>query len=161
MHSSSSRGILSSRLFPHPRLLHVIPGTISASGSSDSSSGGSGLGVDDGVCCCVARVAAIGLVTGTIAGIGAAASTASGLGGGAGVSSTVECLPLVQGGMARNSSKVRTRGLQHFHPVNYRTSVRYLVIISPLLEGNPVHDHNSAHDRKRCMQQIFLPFCPS
>jgi hypothetical protein len=28
----------------------------------------------------------------------------------------VECLPVVQGGMARNSSKVRTRGLQHFQP---------------------------------------------
>jgi hypothetical protein len=33
------------------------------------------------------------------------------------VSSTVECLPVVQGGMARNSSKVRKRGLQHFQPV--------------------------------------------
>ena len=33
-----------------------------------------------------------------------------------GVSSTVECLPVVQGGIVRNSSKVRTRGLQHLHP---------------------------------------------
>jgi hypothetical protein len=32
--------------------------------------------------------------------------------------SVVECLPVVQGGIARNSSKVRTRGLQHFHPDN-------------------------------------------
>ena len=30
--------------------------------------------------------------------------------------SVVECLPVVQGGMERNSSKVRTRGLQHFQP---------------------------------------------
>jgi len=30
----------------------------------------------------------------------------------------VECLPVVHGGMARNSSKVRTRGLQHFHPID-------------------------------------------
>ena len=26
------------------------------------------------------------------------------------------CLPVVQGGIERNSSKVRTRGLQHFQP---------------------------------------------
>jgi hypothetical protein len=32
------------------------------------------------------------------------------------VSSTVECLPVVHGGMLRNSSKVKTRGLQHFQP---------------------------------------------
>jgi hypothetical protein len=38
------------------------------------------------------------------------------LGSGAGVSSTSEWLPVVQGGMVRNSSKVRTRGLQHFQP---------------------------------------------
>src|ERR1700722_2848232 len=31
--------------------------------------------------------------------------------------SVVECLPVVQGGMDRNSSNVRTRGLQHFQPV--------------------------------------------
>jgi len=40
-------------------------------------------------------------------------------GSGAGVSSTVECLPVVQGGMDRNSSKVSTRGLQHFQPVEH------------------------------------------
>jgi hypothetical protein len=39
--------------------------------------------------------------------------------GSAGVSSTVECLPVVHGGMARNSSNVRTRGLQHFQPANH------------------------------------------
>ena len=32
--------------------------------------------------------------------------------------SVVECLPVVQGGIVRNSSKVRTRGLQHFQPRN-------------------------------------------
>lgn len=30
--------------------------------------------------------------------------------------SVVLCFPVVQGGIVRNSSKVRTRGLQHFHP---------------------------------------------
>lgn len=28
----------------------------------------------------------------------------------------MECTPVVQGGIERNSSKVRTRGLQHFQP---------------------------------------------
>jgi len=37
-------------------------------------------------------------------------------GPGSGVSSTSECLPVVHGGMSRNSSKVSTRGLQHFQP---------------------------------------------
>lgn len=35
---------------------------------------------------------------------------------GAGVSSTFECFPVVHGGMDRNSSNVKTRGLQHFQP---------------------------------------------
>lgn len=34
----------------------------------------------------------------------------------AGGRSVVECFPVVQGGMERNSSKVKTRGLQHFQP---------------------------------------------
>jgi hypothetical protein len=51
-------------------------------------------------------------------GTGGGAGASSALGSGAGVSSTVECLPVVHGGMARNSSKVRTRGLQHFQPEN-------------------------------------------
>lgn len=51
--------------------------------------------------------------------VGADTSDAFVCGGGVGVSSTAECLPLVQGGMERNSSKVRTRGLQHFQPISY------------------------------------------
>jgi hypothetical protein len=35
----------------------------------------------------------------------------------------VEWVPVVQGGMVMNSSKVRTRGLQHFHPVMGRKGV--------------------------------------
>lgn len=53
--------------------------------------------------------------------IGSGAGTAlcdSPAGSGFGVSSTEECLPYVQGGIERNSSKVRTRGLQHFQPVS-------------------------------------------
>ena len=108
--------------FPQPRLLHIEFGGISASGSSDSSSGGSGFGVAVDVGSVAVLLEARGRVTGTGVGIGAAAtifdaSTADGFGDGAGVSSTVECLPLVQGGMERNSSNVRTRGLQHVQPV--------------------------------------------
>lgn len=119
MHSSSFREILSSCDLPHARLLQVAPAGILVSGSSDSSSGGSGFGVDDGTgCSAAARLVERGFVTGTGTGVGAAETTSSaaGFGGGAGVSSTVECLPVVQGGIARNSSKVRTRGLQHFQP---------------------------------------------
>jgi hypothetical protein len=36
--------------------------------------------------------------------------------------SVVECLPVVHGGMERNSSKVRTRGLQHFQPFEMKVS---------------------------------------
>lgn len=39
-----------------------------------------------------------------------------GFGSGGGVSSTVLCFPVVHGGMERNSSKVRTLGLQHRQP---------------------------------------------
>ena len=46
--------------------------------------------------------------------------------GGAGVSSTVECLPVVQGGISRNSSKVSTRGLQHIHPGEKQGQTRSL-----------------------------------
>lgn len=51
--------------------------------------------------------------------VGAGTSAAFVCEGEAGLSSTAECLPLVQGGMERNSSKVRTRGLQHFQPNSY------------------------------------------
>ena len=37
-------------------------------------------------------------------------------GSGLGTSSTMECFPVVQGGIERNSSNVKNRGLQHFQP---------------------------------------------
>lgn len=83
-------------------------------GSSDSDSGGAGEALAevlaDGACGTGRR--------GTGAGSGVE-STSEGAGGfaGAGVSSTVECFPVVHGGISRNSSKVNTRGLQHFQPV--------------------------------------------
>lgn len=54
-------------------------------------------------------------IMGLIAGA-ASSATFDGGGSGAGVSSVVECLPVVQGGIERNSSKVRTRVLQHLQP---------------------------------------------
>jgi hypothetical protein len=60
------------------------------------------------------RAGRSGSFVSTGAGSGGGSTTLGG--SGAGVSSTVECLPVVHGGMARNSSKVKTRGLQHFQP---------------------------------------------
>jgi hypothetical protein len=61
-----------------------------------------------------------------VSGRGEAESVAAEFGSGwdfsrAGGRSVVECLPVVQGGMDRNSSKVRTRGLQHFQPIQVVT----------------------------------------
>ena len=41
---------------------------------------------------------------------------------GLGMSSTVECFPVVQGGIERNSSNVKNRGLQHFQPGSRRSA---------------------------------------
>lgn len=87
-------------------------GEISSAGSSDSDSGGgAGVLARDGAA--TAAVEEIGFGGG-----GTGRLSSEGAGGGAvvGVSSIVECLPVVQGGMARNSSNVKTRALQHFHP---------------------------------------------
>ena len=72
------------------------------------------------------------LTADTAIGLGAAGSGLrsdskdGGAGFGAGFSSTVECLPVVQGGMERNSSNVRTRGLQHVQPKKRVPSVDQL-----------------------------------
>lgn len=57
--------------------------------------------------------------------------------------SVVECLPVVHGGIERNSSKVKTRGLQHFQPAQ-------AVLVYPR-----VRDHFET------LANHFLPFCPS
>jgi hypothetical protein len=44
------------------------------------------------------------------------ASSSLGFSSTGGGRSVVEWVPVVQGGMVMNSSKVRTRGLQHFQP---------------------------------------------
>ena len=102
-----------------PRRRQVVFGGMTASGSSDSNS--SSGGADSATGCAVVagtglgrRGVGIGVATGC--GGGAAVEVFSS-GSGAGESSIVECLPLVQGGIDMNSSNVRTRGLQHFQPV--------------------------------------------
>lgn len=122
---SSSRG-LSLEDFPQERRLHVVFSGTGLSGSSLSSSssgfgvvdlGGGAIGIDS-----AAGGAGAALRIGTVVeevdmGFNRG-SSAAGLFdcAGAAFSSTVECLPVVHGGMARNSSNVRTRGLQHFQP---------------------------------------------
>lgn len=92
---------------------------ISRDGSSSSGSSGTGVAGAGGVGATAGATAGRddSAVTGLGAWISVAALSAGFFGGSAGVSSTVECLPVVQGGIVRNSSKVRTRGLQHFQPV--------------------------------------------
>lgn len=92
---------------------------IESDGSSES---GSGAGADAVLGVGVGRAAAaaeIGVVTRAASSVTRFANAAPSISLGAsfGVSSTVECLPVVQGGMVKNSSKVRTRGLQHFQPL--------------------------------------------
>lgn len=90
---------------------------ISREGSSSSDSGGGGGGVATvwgaATGCRVGNevscVGAGGLVTVAVDSVPCFFSTSGGM-------SVVLCLPVVQGGMERNSSKVRTRGLQHFQP---------------------------------------------
>ena len=100
-----------------PQLLrrHVTFGGIGseALSESDSGSGGGVSGVAEGADCCM-RASLIGATGLGGGGVGVSVVERSGC---AGTSSTIECLPVVHGGIERNSSKVRTRGLQHFQPI--------------------------------------------
>lgn len=110
-----SRGVLDDEA-PQDLLLHVAFGGVGVEGSSLSSSsrgsGAAGLGggaIDERV-----SVAGLELFETAIGfGFGKLSSVWTGLGSGAGVSSIVECLPVVHGVIVKNSSNVRTRGLQH------------------------------------------------
>lgn len=76
---------------------------------------------------------------------GGLVSTGTGTGGasvtlggsGAGVSSTVECLPVVHGGISRNSSNVKTRGLQHFQPGKLASRCKAGVAITVIVVDKP------------------------
>jgi hypothetical protein len=83
-------------------------------GRAGSSSSDSGSGVETGGGAGTGCGGGAWAATGCGAGMGGSSGT--GFGGGAGVSSTMECLPVVHGGMSRNSSNVRTRGLQQVQP---------------------------------------------
>lgn len=96
-----------------------MPFGTSRLGSSSSDSGGAGGGVAVG---CGAAAAATGAredeasETGLVVGTGLSPMLSPCFFSMAGGMSVVLCLPVVQGWMERNSSKVRTRGLQHFQP---------------------------------------------
>lgn len=128
MHSSPVRSSLTSfDDTPHARRRHVVLSGTGAEGSSDSDSGGAGV---VGLVGCaedvygirgtagVVVVSVLAFPTATVFAdlSGIVVGSMSCFGGGAGVSSTVECLPVVHGGIVKNSSKVSTRGLQHFQP---------------------------------------------
>jgi hypothetical protein len=107
---------------PHPFLLHVIPSLSAILGSSSSdSAGGAGDAVGLGAACAAgSRGAGAGSDSSREPRLTCVPLGTSGVctGSGVGVSSTSECLPVVQGSIARNSSNVRTRGLQHFQPIH-------------------------------------------
>lgn len=112
-HFSSSRAADPVYVAPQPLRRHVALAGISNSGSSESGSGGGGVAAA-GVGAIAVEIACLSDTFSARVGSGGRSTTFGG--SGAGVSSTVECLPVVHGGMERNSSKVKTRGLQHFHP---------------------------------------------
>ena len=83
-----------------------------SSSSSDSGSGCGGVGAFWGAATGALEDSAGGGAT-DAAGAEAASCFGFSIVGGM---SVVECLPVVQGSILRNSSKVRTLGLQHFQP---------------------------------------------
>lgn len=128
MHSSS-RGFVEMSFvdFPHARRLHVAESGIGVEGSSESSAnsgagdaalgGGVGSAVESDAC--VVALLDAGWDIGSLFNVFSACTSCFAffsLACASAFSSTVECLPVVQGGISRNSSKVRNRGLQHFQP---------------------------------------------
>ena len=104
-----------------PRRRQLVLGGTGIEGSSESESGGArdgvagetGWGARGGGKFWTFPLVAIGF------GGGGVSSGTSDVGGDStlGVSSTMEWVPVVQGGIERNSSNVKNRGLQHFQPV--------------------------------------------
>ena len=77
-------------------------------GSSDSDSGGAGDGAAGGALTAAGAAGKVWGISLVAMVLGAGGMSSGGFkGAGSGVSSTVECLPVVHGGMERNSSKVR------------------------------------------------------
>lgn len=111
-----------------PRRRQVVSGGTGRSGSSDSDIGGvdgrAGGSVVWGTWFFEIKPE-VSLVVEIALNVGFEGLRLIGFLGGArlGVSSMMECLPVVQGGMERNSSKVKTRGLQQFHPVHVESAI--------------------------------------
>ena len=129
MHSSSVRSsFMSFDDTPHARRRQIAFAGTGVEGSSDSDSGVAGVAglVGCAVDACGVRgtagvaVESVPAFSAATLLIGMVVGSMSGLGSGGGASSTVECLPVVHGGIVKNSSKVRTRGLQHFQPGNFK-----------------------------------------
>ena len=103
-----------------PRRRQIVFGDTGIEGSSESDSGGAGDGAVGETGCnarCAGRFKILPLEAIGFGGGGTSSGSPEGTGGsGLGVSSTVECSPVVQGGIERNSSNVKNRGLQHFQP---------------------------------------------
>lgn len=124
MHSSSSREVivLAVEATLHPRRRQVLFRGMTSEGLSASDSGSVGFSGAT----CGAGTGARGGGTPFASTLGTLFGALSGLMTGAvtGVSSTVECLPFVHGSRARNSSKLRTRGLQHDQPGKRASATR-------------------------------------
>lgn len=97
-------------------------------------------------------------VTALTVGTGGASPSGSGFASGNGVSSTVECFPVVHGGMERNSSKVRKRGLQHFQP-SQEVSVTINMYKSTMKGRADTFLPFMENGRSRVVNTIFLRIC--
>ena len=99
----------------------MIFGGIGIEGSSESDPGdtGDGAAVGAGWARATGKSWMLPLVAIAFSGGGTSSGTLDGGDGSSlGVSSTVEWCPVVHGGIERNSSNVKNRGLQHFQPVS-------------------------------------------
>ena len=123
MHSSSSRedSLIPSEDALQPRRLQVALAGKASKGSSesDSSAAPAEYGIAADFKGAFTPLASTGVSCATGFGVVSTSASMRELllrGSSAGSDSVVECLPLVQGGMERNSSKVSTRVLQQLQP---------------------------------------------
>lgn len=107
-----------------PRRRQVIFDGTGIEGSSESDSGGARNGVAGGAGWAARGAGNFQMAPFVANGFVGGGTSSKTLGGGrGGVSSTVECFPVVQGGIERNSSNVKNRGLQHFQPISWSQPV--------------------------------------
>lgn len=120
--SPRDKGSSAGEVALQPRRRQVVFGGTGIEGSSESDSGGARDGAAGGAGWDVRGAGDFWMLLLVAIGFGGGGTSfgfsGSGGGSGLGVSSTVECFPVVQGGIERNSSNVKNRGLQHFQPVS-------------------------------------------